>query len=388
MLRNTQGARALMPRRARSTRYLPLVVAWQLVLVAVAVLAAQRQALTLVLAALVLLAALLLSLPVNGRTLWSTLRIRREFRRRAKARVEAAEHAPDLVPLAQWLPMLELTQIKDAHDEEIGVIADGSSWVGLLEVNADRSLFTDRGATLDLASLAALIRQDDVVFAGIQVVTYTVPGPAGGMLPPGSPALAAYREIVGANTPPAVRRTWVALRLDPRLCLEAVGRRGSGRVGVFATLRFGLHRAQALLKRQGMATEPLDTLGIAEVLGLTAGAPPGHADTEERWDSWLCDSLTHRTRAVRGFGASPSAGYQGLLDAVNDAPVAFAVTSLTVGAGEPPRGAVRLVTSGGEQAAEADDFVSARAGVRLGPLGGVQVPGLLATTPLGRQVER
>lgn len=379
-----------MPRRARSTRYLPLVVAWQLVLVAVLVLALQRAVWAVALAGVILLAALLLSLPVNGRTLFSTLRIHREFRRRAATRVEAAEHAPDLVPLAQWLPLLELTQIRDAHDEEIGVLADGSSWVGLLEVKADTSLFTDRGAKLDLSSLSALIRQDDVVFAGIQVVTYTVPAPSSAMLPPGSPALQAYRELAGDQTPPAVRRTWVALRLDPRLCLEAVGRRGSGQVGVFATLRFGLHRAQALLKRHGMVTEPLDPIGIAEVMGLTTGAPAVPAPTQERWESWVCDSLVHQTRAIRGFGGSPSAGYQELLDIINQAPVMFAVTSLTVGPGEPPRGGVRLVSADTTLAEAADEFVAGRLHDRLrfGPRGGVQVPGVLATAPLGRQVEQ
>ena len=337
--------------------------------------------------------AILATIPVNGRTLLATMQIRQRFAHRKRAKVEEPDHGTDLVPLAQWLPQLELTQIKDAHDGEIGVVADGTSWSGLLEVTSDNTLFTDRGAELDLASLGALTRQDDVVrLPASRCAHADRAGALGAMLPANSPAIEAYREIVGEPTPPALRRTWVALRLDPRLCLEAVGRRGSGQSGVFATLRFGLHRAQAMLKRQGMVTEPLDPIGIADVLALTAGSSPdfGEIRSVEHWDHWVCDGLVHESRAVSGFGSSPSASYQRLLDEVGRAPVMMALTSVTVSPGEAPRGAVRLVTSGAEQAAEADDFIArALSGVvRFGPRGGVQVPGMLATIPLGRQVDQ
>lgn len=391
MLRRTPTSRSVVPGRSLPMRHLPAVVAWQVVIVVVALLVAQRALWAIVAAGVVLLIAILLTIPVNGRTLGATLGIRRTFHARAREMVEHPDVGPDLVPVAQWLPRLEVTQIKDAHDEEIGVVADGSSWSALLEVNADKSLFTDRGAQLDLGSLGLLNQQDDIVFAGIQVVTLTVPAPSGALLPAKSPALDAYREIVGDATPPALRRTWIALRLDPRLCLEAVGRRGSGQAGVFATLRFGLHRAQATLKRQGMVTEPLDPLGISDVLALTSGASPdfGEVRTREAWDHWMCDSLVHESRAVTSFGSSPSASYQRLLDVVSSAPVMMAMTSLTASPGEAPRGAVRLVTASLDQAAEADQVVSAAlSGVRLGPRGGVQVPGMLATVPLGRQVDQ
>ena len=389
MLRRTQPSRVALPRRSRSTRYIGVVVAWQIVLVVVAALVLRMQIWSIAVAAVALLVALLLTIPVNGRTLGASVGTRRSFATRARRRVEHPEVPAELVPLAQWVPKLEVTQIKDAHDGEIGVVADGESWSGILEVTSDNSLFTDRGARLDLAVLGSLTRQDDVVFSGIQIVTYTVPGPAAAMLPPTSPALQAYREIAGRATPPAVRRTWIALRLDPRLCLEAVDRRGSGQIGVFATLRFGLHRAQATLKRHGMPTEPLDPLGIADVLALATGAAD-HATGErsnESWEHWVCDSLIHKTREVTGFGDAPSAPYQRLLDAVAQAPAMFAVTSLTISPGEPPRGAVRLVTANLDQAAVADEFVM-RGGLRLGPLGGNQVPGLLATIALGRQISR
>lgn len=392
MLRRAQPSKAVLPRRARSTRLIGVVVAWEIVVVVALALVLQRQIWSTALAAVLVLVALLLSIPVNGRTLVATFRIRREFATRRVHRVEAPDVATELVPLAQWLPDLELTQIKDAHDGEIGVVADGHSWCGILEISADNSLFTDRGAKLDLGVLASLGQQDDVVFSGIQVITFTVPAPSTAMLPENSPAVAAYREIVGANPPPAVRRTWIALRLDPRLCLEAVGRRGSGQVGVFATLRFGLHRAQATLKRNGVLTEPLDPLGISDVLTLTTGSSDqgGTQRSREEWEQWICDTLVHETRGVAGFTAAPSVDYQGLLDVATLTPAMFVVTSLTVSPGEPPIGAIRLVTASTEQAAAADEFTmsSIRGHLRVGPRGGNQVPGLLATVPLGRRLGR
>lgn len=392
MLRRTQPTRVALPRRSRSTRYIGIVVAWQIVLVVALVLILQLQIWSVALAALLLLAGILLTIPVNGRTLGSTVQTRRRFMARARRRIPEPDVAAPLIPIAQWVPGLELTQIKDAHDGEIGVVADGDSWSGILEVTSDNSLFTDRGAKLDLAALGALTRQDDVVFAGIQIVTYTVPGPAVAMLPPNSPALHAYREVAGDQTPPAVRRTWIALRLDPRLCLEAVDRRGSGQAGVFATLRFGLHRAQATLKRQGMPTEPLDPLAIADVLTLTTGTSDAQLGdrSSEAWENWTCDTLIHESRAVSGFGQSPSALYQGLLDVVGLTPAMFSVTSLTVAPGEPARGAIRLVTASHEQADSAEEFVMSHLAseLRLGPKGGNQVPGLLATIPLGRQIDQ
>lgn len=392
MARTTQLSAATLPVHARSTRYLPMVVAWQLVIVAALLLVAQKQIWSFVAAGLVLLVAMLLTLPVNGRSLLATLLTRRRFGARRRRLVADPDQPAELVPLAQWLPHLEVTQTRNVHGGEIGVVADGSSWSALLELTSDDAIVADRGAGFDMTSLGALTRQDDVVFAGIQVITLTVPGPSQAMLTPDSPALKAYLEVVGeAATPPAVRRTWVALRLDPRLCLEAVARRGNGTAGVFATLRFGLHRAQALLKRQGVLTEALDPLGIAEVLALTSGASSEHSEdrTKESWKQWTCDGMVHETRIVRSFGSDPTANYQALLDSAAQTPAMMVITSFTISPGQPARGAIRHVTHNEAQADAADEELIAEltGRLRFGPLGGTQVPGLLATIPLGRQVD-
>ncbi|MDO5735000.1 MAG: type VII secretion protein EccE [Propionibacteriaceae bacterium] len=383
---------ARRPMRARSTRHIPTVLVWQIVAVTVLMLLATRSWWGLGGAAVVLLLAILLSVPVNGRSLWATLRVHRRFIARRQHRVEAPDLPSELVPLGQWLPRLQVTQTKSAAGGEIGVVADGNSWAALLELTSDDVLIVDHGAELNLESLGDLIQQDDVVFAGIQVVTLTVPAPTQAMLTPDSPAMVSYLEIVGADaTPPAVRRTWITLRLDPKLCLEAVDRRGSGLAGVLATLRFGLHRAQATLKRQGVATRALDPIAIAEVLSLASGAAPQHEGerTRETWRQWSCDSLVHETRTISSFGSDPTANYQALLDAAAQCPAMMVLTSFTLSPGQSARGAVRHVCHNEEQAAAADEELIPELSGRLsfGPLGGVQVPGMLATVPLGRQVE-
>ena len=277
-------------------------------------------------------------------------------------------------------------------DGEIGVVADDDAWVGILSLASDDALIVDRGAGIDLSTLGELTRQDDVVFAAIQVLTMTVPGPTEAMLAPGSLATGSYLELTGAEepTPPAVRRTWLALRLDPRLCMEAVDRRGSGQAGVMATLRFGLHRAQAQLKRQGVAAHPLDAAGVADVLALTTSAWTGQDDevSSESWEQWRSGSLVHETRGIRSFGKEPGQNYQKLLDSLSQAPSMMVLTSFTVSPGEPPRGAVRQIMPTQELADAADEELIGEAGdiVSFGPLGGVQIPGLLATIPLGRRV--
>lgn len=387
-----QPSTAGLPMRSRSTRHIPVVLAWQLVVVAALLFLAARTWWGVGAAALVLLAAILLSVPVNGRSLLATLRVRGKFTARRRGMVESPDLPSELVPLGQWLPQLQVTQTKSAAGGEIGVVADGSSWAALLELTSDDVLIVDHGAELNLETLGNLIQQDDVLFAGIQVVTLTVPAPTAAMLTPDSPAMSSYLEVVGEGaTPPAVRRTWIALRLDPNLCLEAVDRRGSELAGVLATLRFGLHRAQATLKRQGVATRALDPLAISEVLALASGASPHHEGerTKETWRQWSCDSLVHETRTISSFGPDPTANYQALLDSVAQSPAMMVLTSFTLSPGQPARGAVRHVTHDEEQAAASDEeLISELAGrLSFGPLGGVQVPGMLATVPLGRQVD-
>ncbi|NNG19752.1 type VII secretion protein EccE [Naumannella sp. ID2617S] len=338
---------------------------------------------------LVLVLLLVFLVPViGGRSVTAWLRLRMAYARRRP--VSGARVPVDLVPLAQWVPGFELSHTVGGRGEETGVISDGEAWCAVLALEADEDLLADSGAELDLGSLADLTTSDDIVFAGVQVVSYTVPAPTTLLLGPGSQAARAYAEN-GPALPPTVRRTWICLRLDPTRCLAAVERRGAGVDGIHATLRFGLHRVQSLLKRQGVDSRAIGGAELAEVLALTSGGSPdgGHDRSSEQWGHWECDGLRHTGRVVRRWGSNPSRAYQLLLDAVAQAPVLFALTAYTLTPGRVASGAVRLVAPTPETSAEATAYLAERLGreVALEDSGGTQVPTMLATVPLGRGVE-
>lgn len=347
-----------------------------------------RQPVGFVIGAIVILATVGLVVPIRGRSALGALRARWAYRRRRSQHVDTSGVPYDLVPLAQWVPGLAVSQTLTGRGDEVGVITDGDAWSAVLALSSDDHLLADKGEELNLAALSGLTVQDDVVFAGLQVITYTVPAPTTALLGPNSPAAQAYREVTTSQVPPTVQRTWLCVRLDPRLCVPAVTRRGASSEGIYATLRFGLHRVQTVLKRQGIETRALTPVEIYEVLALTSGAgPEGTMErSREDWLHWQCDGLLHTGRVITDWGASASLGYGRLLQAVASAPVLYAVTSYVLSPEHPPSGGIRLVTPHEASASVAVDYITAglSGDVRFGPAGGAQVPTMLATVPLGR----
>lgn len=387
-----------MPRAAQASRVprrsltgpLTRVLGWELVVLALGLIALFGGKVTWMVCAGVLVLLLVVGVAWRGRSLLGWLADRVGYLRRRRARVGDPGDVPvDLVPLAQWIPSLQVNQTRSAQGDEVGVVTDGESWTAILALTSDDVLLADSGEKIDLEALSGLTIQDDIRFAGLQVVSYTVPAPAFALLPQGSPAVQAYQEIVG-EAPPAVRRTWICVRLDPRLCLEAVARRGASNDGIFATLRFGLHRVQAALKRQGITTRALSPMEIYEVLSLTSGSTPDHAAerSAELWKSWRCDGLVHTGTKIKSVRGNVSLGYQNLLSALDRTSVLFAVTSYTLDEANRASIAVRLVTPNEAMAGEAVQQLRSTLPrtLSLAPSGGRQVPTVLGTVPLGRQV--
>lgn len=377
------------PRRPWLLRQAPRLVALEVAVLLAALLLLRGSFVGVIVGSALVLVLLLATLPLfDGRSAVEWLRNWLAYHRRVPAEVSAFDVPVDLVPLAEWLPDLTIGSTLTGRGEEIGLVSDGTGWTGVLALSSDDDLVAETGDTLDPAALAPLTIADDIVFAGIQVVTYTVPAPTELLLGPGSPAVAAYRELAPV-LPPAVRRTWVCVRLDPRLCLPAVTRRGEGATGIEAALRFGLHRVQSHLKRSGVATRALNPTEVSDVLALTSGAVPDGAAaerTDELWDHWACDGLLHTGSTVRSWGPDPAVAYAELQAAVAAAPVLFALTGYTVDPSGEATGAIRLVTTSPEAAEQAEDAVAARLGpdVVVAAAGGLQVPTMLATVPLGR----
>lgn len=381
-----------VPRRPSLGR-LHLALALEVVFVAIVLAVLRFTIVGFVVAAVLVSLVVFVVVPFGGNTALQWIRLRFAYRMRQRHKVHELDVPSSLVPLAEWVPGLTVMRTLTGRGGEVGVITDGKAWSAVLGLAADDLLIADTGEEFDLDSLTSLTVQDDVVFDGVQLVTYTVPAPTAVLLGEGSAAAASYREILGGDEPPpTVRRSWLSVRLDPRKCLSAVARRGAGVEGINATMRFGLHRAQSVLKRQGIETRALDPIEIYEVLSLTTGAgqEPVGDRTTEGWSSWTCDSLEHRGQLVSDWGENASRGYARLLDAVAGAPVLFAVTSFTLGQDNRASGAIRLACPSAESAASAIGRLSEQLGgdIKLMPPGGQQVPAVLATVPFGRGADK
>lgn len=381
--------RVHVPRRPWLLRTVSQVVALEVAVLLAVIFVLRGSTLGILLGGTLAIGVLLLAVPfVGGRSLVSWIRLRMAYGTRAAYEVSPGRVPDDLMPLAEWLPRLSVSQTRSGRGEDIGIISDGEGWAAVVEIESDSDLLADDVDEVDLDALAGLTIADDIVFAGIQMVTYTVPAPTSLLLGTQSPAARSYHEVL-TELPPAVRRSWLCLRLDPSRCLTAVTRRGAGAEGVHASLRFGLHRLQSALKRQGIDTKVLAPADLYAAMALACGTDPNPhrgARSEEHWEHWECDQLVHSGQRVTADSGNSSQSYAAMLAAVAKAPVLFALTSYTLEPSGKASGAVRLVTPNTQTAPAAIDFVNdeLHGEVTLAAAGGVQVPAMLATIPLGR----
>lgn len=338
--------------------------------------------------------ALLILLPLSsGRSMGHMLQRRWAY----GSRKPRADVRPDeLRPLAEWIPELDITTTQTGRGEPIGLAFDGDAWIAVLAVVDDDEIIADGGAELDLTALDELTAFDDIVFDGLQVITHFAPAPATRVLGDRAPAVLAYQEL-GTPVPPSVCSTWIAVRLDPRRCLPAVTRRGPsnhevGPEGPMATLRFGVHRVQSQLKLRGVTTRLVDAEELTEVLARTTGTaeesrtPDGPASDED-WELWSCDGFVHAAMAVRDWGHDVNHGHATLLALAMQSPVMWGVVSYTARHGNAASGAIRLVDADDDLVIETLDGVCDQAedsGIAFESPGGMAVPGMLSTVPLGR----
>ena len=133
--------------------------------------------------------------------------------------------------LSLLIPDLTIVSGADRRHEPVGFAWHRGAWTAVLQVDAAASMIAPINSTagiagLPLGSLASCLEDRGVVLDAIQVVWHCYPGNAA--LPPSSPALRSYLEVLGPLPAAARRTTWIAVRLDPRRCPAAVGERGGG----------------------------------------------------------------------------------------------------------------------------------------------------------------
>jgi type VII secretion protein EccE len=212
-----------------------------------------------------------------------------------------------------------------------------------------------------------------------------------------------YTQLQGQTASPAVRIMWIALKLDPELCPEAVAARGGGLVGAQKSLVRSAEHLASRLTGAGFRVSVLTEEEVTSAIATSACANPmvttqaGQNETprrrtEETSRSWRCDNRRHTTYWVRrwpSLGGSGS-GLPQLVAQLTAVPALATTLSLTLSRGGQQEvsltGHVRVTgRSSTELAASRRELerVARQAQTGLARLDREQLPGVLATLPLG-----
>ncbi|MCT4354068.1 type VII secretion protein EccE [Streptomyces sp. Je 1-79] len=326
--------------------------------------------------------------------------------RRSNTAPAAPESDPALAPVTESVPGFRASPYVDRNHRTIGMLGDGTFLTAVLRVEASgsalRPVFGARAFPLSL--LGGALEVDDIVVESVQLVQQVRAAPAP-HLPQQSVARLSYAPLQERTGAPALRLTWVAVKLDPELCREAVEARGGGVEGAQRCLvRIADHLASRITGA-GFQASVLDqeelnsTMATAACTSPRAAARAGRPDaapqrrTAETSRVWRCDDRWHTTYAVGrwpelGRGAAPLPRLVSLLTSVP----AYATTiSLTVRRGTR-QGAMDVgghvrVTGGSDnelvRVRRTLEEAARTAKVGLLRLDREQLPGVLATMPLG-----
>ncbi|MFE7806456.1 type VII secretion protein EccE [Streptomyces sp. NPDC057430] len=326
--------------------------------------------------------------------------------RRRNTAPTVPDSEPSLAPVTESVPSFRAVPYVDRNHRTVGMLGDGSFLTAVLRVEASgsalRPVFGVRAFPLSL--LGDALEVDDIVVESVQLVQQVRPAPAP-HLPQQAVARLSYTPLQERTGAPALRLTWVAVKLDPELCREAVEARGGGLEGAQRCLvRIADHLASRITGA-GFHASVLDqeelnsTVATAACTSPRAAARAGRPDaapqrrTAETSRVWRCDDRWHTTYAVGrwpelGRGAAPLPRLISLLTSV---PAYATTVSLTVRRGAR-QGAMDVgghvrVTGGSDnelvRVRRTLEQAARTAKVGLLRLDREQLPGALATMPLG-----
>ncbi|MBB1244774.1 type VII secretion protein EccE [Streptomyces durbertensis] len=307
-------------------------------------------------------------------------------------------------PVVECDPSLRTYEYMDREQRAVGFVGDGTFLTALVQVEApDEPLRPVRGSRpVPLHLLHSALQIEDIRLESAQFVQYSQPAPAP-HLPPQAVAAVSYGPLQARTGTPAVQMTWIALKLDPELCPEAVEARGGGLGGAQRSLLRAADQLVSRLSGYGLEARVLEEREVVAALGVAVCASPranvaagrdnqSRRRTEETARAWRCDDRWHSSYWVRswpqlGAGATQLADLARLLSGGR---AMASVFSLTAGHGTHSApaltGHVRLCARSDNELAAAQQELeqrarSAKAG--LVRLDREQLPGLLATLPLG-----
>ena len=239
----------------------------------------------------------------------------RARRRRATATTAVPAGAdPGTAPLVEVAPVLRTLTYGGRDPRPVGMVGDGTFLTAVLRVDAEATaLRTDPAAhPLPLSVVRDVLEVDGIRLESAQVVLHTQPAPAP-HLPAGSVAARAYAPLQALAGTPAVRLTWIALKLDPERCPEAVAARGGGaagarrclvRVADQLTSRLAGHGFLAMVLTEQELTAALATSACANPMALArTGRPAGTGRRTE--ETSAPGAATTGSTPRTGFGAGP-----------------------------------------------------------------------------------
>ncbi|MFJ4922721.1 type VII secretion protein EccE [Streptomyces sp. NPDC088725] len=326
--------------------------------------------------------------------------------RRRSAEPCAAGTEVSLAPVAESVPGFGPFPYVDRDRRAVGMLGDGSFLTAVVRVEATSdALRPVSGArSLPMTLLGDALTVDDIVLESAQLVQQVRAAPAP-HLPEQAMARLSYAPLQERTGAPALRMTWVALKLDPELCREAVEARGGGVEGAQRCLVRVADHVASRVAGAGFRAVVLNQEELNSALATSAcaspalSARPGRTETAPRRRTaetprvWRCDDRWHTTYAVGrwpelGRGATPLPQLVALL---TSAPAYATTFSVTLRAGAH-RGTMTVsghvrITGGTDtglvRVRRALEQAARSAKVSLVRLDREQLPGVLATLPLG-----
>ncbi|MFE2167182.1 type VII secretion protein EccE [Streptomyces sp. NPDC059447] len=335
--------------------------------------------------------------------LGGALALRARKRRSASLAVPAGTE-PGLAPLVEADPALRTLTFGDRDRRPVGMVGDGTFLTAVVQVDTDATaLRPDRSERpLPLGLVRDILEVDGIRLESAQLVQHTQPAPAP-HLPAQSMATRNYAPLQARTGTPAVRLTWIALKLDPELCPEAVTARGGGLAGAqrcvvraadqLASRLTGAGFKATVLTEQEL-TAALATSSCANPMAITQAGRSASTGrrTEETPRTWRCDDRRHTTYWIARWpllGGSGAALPQ-FVALLTSLPALATNFSLTMSSAERQgvtlSGHVRVTGRSDEELVAARRELERTArGVKAGlvRLDREQVPGLLASLPLG-----
>jgi type VII secretion protein EccE len=350
------------------------------------------------------LVAVLLVVPavtrLRGRWLVQWLPIVFDFRRRRRMPAVPDDADPALVPVLECAPQLATSSLTDRERRSIGLIGDGTFLTAVLLVTSrDEPLRPTRAQRpLPLETIVNTLEVDDVVLSSIQVIQHTQPAPAT-HLPEEALATRSYRQLIdqGLQDVPALRLTWIALRLEPELCAGAIAARGGGEAGAQLSLLRALNQLASNLTGAGFEARALDEAELVQALSTSCSVNRsvrqygrGGRRTTESKRAWRCDDRWHTTYWANRWPQLNQGRTSDLVGALTATPAIATTFALTathgVGGTTALTTHVRIAARSGSELADVTRRLERRAKAeRIGliRLDWEQQPALLATLPLG-----